>query len=73
LRDEVATGACGSPVFAAAVASVPPAYASCAIEADVSPYAFVRTVISTERTDHVATVITDNGQRVTVISSLPFG
>ena len=36
-------------LFAAAFASVPPAYASCATEAMVSPYAFVGTVISTER------------------------
>jgi hypothetical protein len=56
-------------LFAAAVASVPPAYASCAIKADVSPYAFVGTVISTERKDHVATVITDSGQRVTVLGT----
>jgi hypothetical protein len=34
-----------------------------------SPYAFVGTVISTETKDHVATVITDNGQRVTVLGT----
>ena len=56
-------------LFAAAVASGPPAYASCATEAIVSPYAFVGTVISTERKDHVATVITDSGQRVTVLGT----
>ena len=56
-------------LFAAAVASEPPAYASCATEAMVSPYAFVGTVISTERKDHVATVITDSGQRVTVLGT----
>jgi hypothetical protein len=56
-------------LFAAAVASGPPAYASCATEAMVSPYAFVGTVISTERKDHIATVITDSGQRVTVLGT----
>jgi hypothetical protein len=56
-------------LFAAAVASGPPAYASCATEAMVSPYVFVGTVISTERKDHIATVITDSGQRVTVLGT----
>ena len=56
-------------LFAAAVASGPPAYASCATEAMVSPYAFVGTVISTERKDHIGTVITDSGQRVTVLGT----
>jgi hypothetical protein len=56
-------------LFAAAVASGPPPYASCATEAMVSPYAFVGTVISTERKDHIATVITDSGQRVTVLGT----
>ena len=49
-----------------AVGGAPAAYASCATEAKVSPYAFIGTVISTKKKDRVATVITDNGQRVTV-------
>jgi hypothetical protein len=47
----------------------PAAHASCATEAQVSPYAFIGTVISTEKKDRVATVITDNGQRVTVLGT----
>jgi hypothetical protein len=36
-------------MLAAAFVAAPQAYASCATEAMVSPYAFVGTVISTER------------------------
>ena len=42
------------------------AYASCATEAMVSPYAFIGTVISTEKDDRIATVITDGGRQVIV-------
>ena len=56
-----------------AVGGAPAAYASCAAEATASPYAFIGTVISTEKKDRVATVITDNGRRVTVIGSIGGG
>ena len=56
-------------LMAAAIAAGPPAYASCRTEAKVSPYAFMGTVISTEKEDHIATVITDSGQRVTVLGT----
>jgi hypothetical protein len=52
-----------------AVGGATSASASCATEAMASPYAFIGTVISTEKKDHVATVITDNGQRVTVLGT----
>jgi hypothetical protein len=46
-----------------------PAYASCATEAVAPPYAFIGTVISTEREDRVATVITDSGRQVKVLGT----
>ena len=52
-----------------AVGGAPAAYASCATEATASPYAFIGTVISTEKKDRVATVITDNGRQVTVLGT----
>jgi len=52
-----------------AVGGAPAAYASCATEATASPYAFIGTVISTAKKDHVATVIIDNGRRVTVLGT----
>ncbi|HET9303780.1 MAG TPA: hypothetical protein VFO20_13470 [Propionibacteriaceae bacterium] len=46
----------------------PAAYASCATEARVSPYAFIGTVIDTAEEDRVATVITDGGRQVKVVA-----
>jgi hypothetical protein len=48
----------------------PGAYASCGTEAKVSPYAFVGTVIDTDKQDRIATVITDSGRQVTVVGIL---
>ena len=57
-------------LFAAAVAGALPAYASCVTDApEASPYAFIGTVIGTERKDRIAMVITDNGERVTVLGT----
>jgi hypothetical protein len=42
---------------------------SCATAGRVSPYALIGTVISTEKKDHIATLITDHGQRVTVLGT----
>jgi hypothetical protein len=51
------------------VISAPAAHASCATEAMVSPYAFIGTVISTEKDDRIATVITDGGRQVIVLGT----
>ena len=57
-------------LFAATVAGALPAYSSCATDApEASPYAFIGTVIGTERKDRIAKVITDNGERVTVVGT----
>jgi hypothetical protein len=52
-----------------AMVSSSAAYASCATEAMVSPYAFIGTVISTEKADRIATVITDSGRQVKVLGT----
>jgi hypothetical protein len=36
---------------------------------NVSPYAFIGTVISTEKDDRIATVITDGGRQVIVLGT----
>jgi hypothetical protein len=64
MRLVVATGCL---LMAGSVA--PGAYASCATEASESPYAFVGTVIETEKQDRVATVITDSGRKVKVVGT----
>jgi hypothetical protein len=48
----------------------PGAYASCATDAERSPYASVGTVIDTEKHDRIATVITDTGRQVKVVGAL---
>jgi hypothetical protein len=57
----------------AAVTNDPAAYASCATEPVASPYAFIGTVIRTEKADRVATVITDSGQQVVVLGAQDAG
>ena len=64
-RLAVATGC----LTLAAVVSSSAAYASCATEAMASPYAFIGTVISTEKDDRIATVITDSGRQVKVLGT----
>ena len=57
-------------LFAAAVAGALPAYASCVTDSpEASPYAFIGTVIGTEKKDRKAMVITDSGKRVTVLGT----
>ncbi|MDP9416427.1 MAG: hypothetical protein M3P48_00980 [Actinomycetota bacterium] len=46
-----------------------PAYASCAEKPRRSPYAFPGTVIDTARGGLVATVVTDDGRKVTVVGT----
>jgi hypothetical protein len=64
-RLAVATGC----MTLAAVVSASAAYASCAADAMASPHAFVGTVISTEKDDRIATVITDSGRQVKVLGT----
>ncbi len=54
---------------AAHVVAAPAAVASCADRPTASPYAFMGTVIDTARGGRVATVVTDSGERVTVLGS----
>lgn len=61
----VATGC----LILTAVTNAPAAYASCGTEGMVSPYAFIGTVINTEKEDRVATVITDSGRQVKVLGT----
>lgn len=60
----VATG-----VAVGALVGVSPTYASCAGPPSPSPYAFVGTVVSTEEEDRIATVMTDEGESVTVLGT----
>jgi hypothetical protein len=64
-RLAVATGC----LTLAAVVSSSAAYASYATEAMASPYALIGTVISTEKDDRIATVITDSGRQVKVLGT----
>ena len=54
---------------AAALAAAPVANASCAGPPAESPHAFVGTVIDTREEDRIATAITDEGRRVTVLGT----
>jgi hypothetical protein len=54
---------------AATLAAAPAANASCAGPPAESPHAFVGTVIDTREEDRIATVITDQGRRVTVLGT----
>jgi hypothetical protein len=56
-------------MVAIGLVGAPLACPSCATAGRVSPYALIGTVISTQKKDHIATLITDNGQRVTVLGT----
>ena len=56
-------------VAAASLAAAPAANASCAGQPVDSPHVFVGTVIDTREEDRIATVITDEGRRVTVLGT----
>ncbi len=54
---------------AGTLAAAPAANASCARAPAESPHAFVGTVINTREEDRIATVVTDEGRRVTVLGT----
>jgi hypothetical protein len=69
LRPEVAAGACSSPVVRSSRRQWAAGVRIMCHRGHGLAVRVRRNVISTERKDHIATVITDSGQRVTVLGT----